>query len=164
MTRTEKAAQLRKELKKCGWTSRDISVRAKRCTYSSAIDVVVKRADIDMGRVKELAMEYESIRRCEASGEILSGGNTYVSVSRDYKLTEAMAAAIRPACVAALKEAVADHNRVFAVEDTGFTLSVSRHNNRITMWDENDSPFFAGFLCDAERDAGMVAHAIISRS
>ena len=164
MTRTEKAAQLRKELKAHGWTSRDISVRAKSCTYSSAIDVVVKRADIDIGKVKELAMEYESISRCEYSGEILSGGNTYVEVRRAYELAESMADAIKPACIKALKEAGAENNVVVEVDGTEFTLSVSRGNNRITVWDKNDSPFFAGFLVDVERDAGMVARAIVSKS
>jgi len=164
MTRTEKAAQLRKELKAHGWTSRDISVRARSCTYSSAIDVVVKRADIDMGKVRELAMEYESISRCEYSGEILSGGNTYVEVRRAYELAESMADAIQPACAKALENASIELNTVVEVDGTGFTLSVSRHNNRITVWDKNDRPFFAGFLCSVVRDADMVSRTIISRS
>ncbi len=80
MTRNEKTAAIRAGLKKRGWTSRQVSVRGRPCTYSSSIDVVIKDARVPLKVVERIANEHEHVRRCEFSGDILGGGNTYVSV------------------------------------------------------------------------------------
>jgi hypothetical protein len=83
MTRNEKTAAIRAELKKRGWNSRQVSVRGRPCTYSSSIDVVIKDARVPLKVVEKIANSYESVRRCEVTGDILMGGNTYVSVDYD---------------------------------------------------------------------------------
>lgn len=47
--------------------------------------------------VKAIAQEFGSVRRCEASGEILGGGNSYVFVERRYS-SEAYQAALEVVC------------------------------------------------------------------
>lgn len=163
MFASEAAQELRAELKARGWSSRDVSVRVKPCTYSRAIDIVIKRVDISKKEVEGLAGKYESVRRCEASGEILSGGNTYVSVTYDWKLKEKMVKGIMPACIEALKQANENRGYVYKVDGTDFTVAVGQ-TGRITAWDKNDRPYCAGNLFDAHRDASILASTIINRS
>jgi hypothetical protein len=81
----EVAAAIRKELKALGYNARKVSVRTSPCTYSTSVDVTIKSLGVDIEAVKEVANAYRSVRRCEYSGDILMGGNTYVDVeySRD---------------------------------------------------------------------------------
>lgn len=75
------AKEIRKRIKdELGLNSRKVSVRGRPCTYSSAIDVTIK-VPVAKSPIEAIAKGAESIRRCEYSGEILSGGNTYVSVT-----------------------------------------------------------------------------------
>ncbi|NFT08412.1 hypothetical protein FDF26_15340 [Clostridium botulinum] len=80
----EMAKELRSKLKEIGYNSRMVSVRS---SYSS-IDLSIKSADVDFKTVEDLANKYESIRRDEATGEILAGGNIYVNVEYDYDFKE----------------------------------------------------------------------------
>jgi len=74
------AKTIRKRIKdELGLNCRKVSVRGRPCTYSWAIDVVIK-VPTAKSPIEAIAKGAESIDRCEYSGEILSGGNTYVSV------------------------------------------------------------------------------------
>jgi len=85
MTAKEKAKIIRKELKKqLGVTNRQVSVRSRSSGYDEAIDIEIKDLTVNKMKVEEIASKYEYIRRCEYSGEILAGGNTYVFVRLDY--------------------------------------------------------------------------------
>ncbi len=76
----EKAQALRKELKEeLGLNSKQVSVRVK---HGIAINVNIKTL-VNPDKVEKLARKYEKIDRCEASGEILQGGNDFVSVEFD---------------------------------------------------------------------------------
>ena len=84
------AAQIRKALKaELGLNARQVGVRTSPCTYSTAITVTIK-VPIAKSKVKAIAGRAESIRRCEASGEILQGGNTYLTVEYAYGVLEAL--------------------------------------------------------------------------
>jgi len=73
----EQAKLIRAELKKeLGLTSKDVSVKSD--LY--AVWVRIKNEDIEIEDVKNIAKKYESIDRCERTGEILQGGNSYVFV------------------------------------------------------------------------------------
>lgn len=50
-----------------------------------------------VSQVKEITAQYESVRRCEYSGEILSGGNFYVSLQREFT-PEAYTQAVENVC------------------------------------------------------------------
>jgi len=73
----EQAKLIRAELKKeLGLTSKDVSVKSD--LY--AVWVRIKNEDIKIDDVKNIAKKYESIDKCERTGEILQGGNSYVFV------------------------------------------------------------------------------------
>jgi hypothetical protein len=58
------------------------SLRWSPCTYSRSLQANVKDPTIGLSKLSEfLKREFESVRHCEYTGEILSGGNVYVSVS-----------------------------------------------------------------------------------
>lgn len=96
-TKQTAGAQIRQELKKqFGATSRQISVREGR--YS--IDLTIKAEGFNRKAVEKIAKQHESIDRCERTGEILSGGNTFISVNFAHELvdavTERIAESVKP--------------------------------------------------------------------
>ena len=87
MTIKEKATALRDELKKLGYNNRKISIKSGYCSYSDYIDITIKfevegnpRENEDIVRIKNISKKYDEIDRCEVTGEILAGGNTFINV------------------------------------------------------------------------------------
>ena len=76
MSRYPTGNELKKEIRKAvpALGHRDLSVK-----YSGSYDVNVKKV-VPLSKVEAVAGQCESYSRCEASGEILSGGNTFVFV------------------------------------------------------------------------------------
>jgi hypothetical protein len=67
------ADSLRSVLKTAGFNARRVSVRHD----GSTLRVTIRDASASLTKVKAIAETYESVRYCQATGEILSGG--YVS-------------------------------------------------------------------------------------
>lgn len=83
MTDKERLAAIRKELKEHGYNNRRVGV-----SYDGyAIRLKIKELAIDKKEIENIAMKYENYSRDERTGEILSGGNTFVIVDYDYRLT-----------------------------------------------------------------------------
>jgi len=72
------AKTIRENLKTIGLNRTAVSVRSP---HWGSVDVEIKDRAVDFRKVNEIAMAEQRISRCEASGEILSGGNTFVHVS-----------------------------------------------------------------------------------
>lgn len=82
MTDNERLAAIRKELKEHGYNNRRVGV-----SYDGyAIRLNIKELAIDIKEIENIAMKYENYSRDERTGEILSGGNTFVFVDYDYRL------------------------------------------------------------------------------
>jgi len=83
-TLKEKAKTIRKELKQRG-------IKASvRMSGGGAINIDLKDLTVNKEEVEEFAKQFESIRRCEATHEILEGGNDFIFVQYDWDiLTEA---------------------------------------------------------------------------
>lgn len=78
--RKTKAQEVAAKLKAIGITNKQVSCRGD---YNS-INCRVKDLSIDLEVVKQIAYEYQKIDRCQYSGEILCGGNTFVFVEYDH--------------------------------------------------------------------------------
>ena len=79
MTTKEIAKRIRAELKEAGYKSRDWSV----VSDLYGVNITSKNKDhslSDLTKAEKISIKFEKIDRCEVSGEILSGGNTYISV------------------------------------------------------------------------------------
>ena len=71
---------IRSQLKALGYNSRKVSVTEERGGLEYCLNLRIKDESVDEEVVKEIAESGVSIDRCEVSGEILGGGNTYVFV------------------------------------------------------------------------------------
>nr|DAS74595.1 MAG TPA: Large polyvalent protein associated domain 29 [Caudoviricetes sp.] len=87
MTTKEMAQVLREELKKAGYNNRKLSIKSGYCGYSSHIDITIKfeiegnpRENEEVIKIKNIAQKFKQIDRCDVTGEILEGGNTYVNL------------------------------------------------------------------------------------
>jgi hypothetical protein len=94
------AQTLRAALKTAGLNGRRVTVRHDHNT----LRVTIRDASVSLSKVKEIADQFVSIRRCEATGEILCGGNTFVDVS----YTDALVTPVKAAIVALLDPAADD--------------------------------------------------------
>lgn len=91
MNTVEKAKEIRKELKS-KFKGVKFSVRTKK--YSGGSSISVSWVDFPtVEAVEEITSKYESISRCEYTGEILSGGNTYIHTYNTW--SEEMEASIK---------------------------------------------------------------------
>lgn len=79
-TVASKAAEIRKALKAIGYTNKHVSVRSEQFSMGSAIRVKILRDGVSLADVERIAHQAEKVSRCEMTGEILSGGNRYVTV------------------------------------------------------------------------------------
>lgn len=84
MTLKEKCALIRKEIKKIGYSNRQVSVVGKPCGYSDAIHIYWKDFNLDLEAIMNIAKKYDDVGVDARTGEVLEGGNTYVSFSWDY--------------------------------------------------------------------------------
>lgn len=82
---TEIASKIRADLKLLGITSRQVSVKSESFSMGSAIRIVIRDLEVPHSVVKAVCDHHnaESIRYCQHSGEILSGGNRYLTVEFD---------------------------------------------------------------------------------
>lgn len=80
--------EIKKALKEKGYASKDISIRKKYGGYSVAYYVKIKTPYIDKDAISKIVRKFESFEMCQASGEILMGGNTYIFVSYENSKVE----------------------------------------------------------------------------
>lgn len=77
----EIATIIRGELKAAGHNSRKVSVRSEHFGISDGVNIQIKDPSVSLELVKSIAEPFESVRRCEITGDILGGGNTYISIT-----------------------------------------------------------------------------------
>ncbi len=136
MNTTDRAAQLRQALKaRYGWTSRDVSIRADYYSMGSAIRIKIKNADVDLAAVKSMAESHENISRCEITGEILNGGNRYVTVGYSSEASDVLRARKLDVVTAAAAElATANDNSLVDIAGTPYMLGRGRHGYGFAIW------------------------------
>ena len=131
-TITEEAKELRATLKEMGFNSRQVSVKSGYCGYSTSMDVTIKARGISVPQVEELANKYKSVRHDEMTGEILSGGNTYVTVGYKRELLEEIGEDYR--------EAVTEWWN--SNKDTDYGVEVFRLNDKaVTLWGRRSNDY-----------------------
>jgi len=84
------AQRLRNALKAAGHNARRVTVRHDHST----LRVTIRDAGVSLSTVQAIADSFETVRRCQVTGEILCGGNTYVDVRYLPELIEPLAAVI----------------------------------------------------------------------
>jgi hypothetical protein len=90
ITNTTPAQTLLAALKAAGFNARRVTVRQSH----SSLYVSIRDAWVSLSEVEAIANKFSVVSRCAATGEILSGGNTFVNVSYTAELVEPTKAAI----------------------------------------------------------------------
>ena len=127
------AQEIRDELKIKGWNSRKVSVRVHSYSGGSSIYVTVRDPAVPFAEVKEIAERCQVIRRCEVTGEILSGGNRFVFTEMTDKVRDALAAPYVEAVRKAVESAkTASESTITPVEGTD--AGVSKHGCGFQLW------------------------------
>lgn len=155
---TEDAATIRARLKaEHGWTSRQVSVRADQYSGGSSLDVRIKDPTVPLPVVKAIAEERESIRRCEITHEILSGGNRFVHVRYSPEALAVLGARWLPAVSAAVALVEPGSNRLLPVEGTPFLVG-RPDAHRITLWED-------GFIAEGSPEslAETIGERLVAR-
>lgn len=91
--------QVRAALKAAGLGPRQVSVRSKSYSMGSTVEVRIKVWSVALGAVEALVRPFEQVRRDEATGEILCGGNTHIAVEYEHDAI----AEVRPIIARALE-------------------------------------------------------------
>lgn len=153
---TDRVALIRKALKDWGWSSRVVSVRSDYFSMGSAIRVEIKDPNVPLDVVRKIAEAHEEVRRCEYSGEILSGGNRYVSVHYSLEALDALSARYEPAVSAAAAKLAPEGSSILEpVEGTAYM--VGRPDKwRLTVWGDHGFIQQASNAADAARIIGSL--------
>ena len=114
---TENAATIRKELKKAGYNSRQVSVRNHSYSMGSSVYVTINDPEADFELIESIAMSQRSVHWCEHTQEILSGGNRFVDVKWSDSAKEVIAKEVEY-----LSELVTREN--FKDMEEGFGLTI----------------------------------------
>lgn len=165
MTTTTKtmttAAKIRAALKsELGLNSRKVSVRDEGGSTSTSVLVRVKTSTVSLSDVTAVAGRFQKIDRCEMSGEILGGGNTFVSVEYTPEAKVEGAAAYLDAVAAAMTAAKIEgeassrnESSLHPITGTDLTLQYSRMDWNIWS-DTHERAIWGG--CNAADVAGQV--------
>lgn len=135
-THVTKGDAARAALTAAGFTGKQVTVLQERCTYSTALRFTVRDPSVALDRAREVAETFESIRRCEVSGEILSGGNTFVHVVHSESARAALAAPLVVAVTDACARSAAEPGpTIFRVEGTAWGVGRERAGQWARLWD-----------------------------
>lgn len=129
--------QIKKELKEAGFDVKKISVR-----YDGSYNIRIKDLSINLDKVEAIARKYENYSRCEYSGEILSGGNTFVFVQLDWK-----AESEAKQSVEFLDFAKNIENKLKTSKDVRVTenLLIRKYDGGFHIYDSNVSNYFNNY-------------------
>lgn len=78
---------IRKELKKLGFTSKQISVRTEPSRIDTIVKIKIKDLSVPAAKIRNLVEKYKKIDR-DQLGEILMGGNTFIDIDFDEEIIQ----------------------------------------------------------------------------
>ena len=155
---SNEAKALRSELRAAGFKGRDVTVKHNYFSMGSEIVVTIRNPEIERKAVKEVATSYERISRCEFSGEILGGGNTYLDVNYSEAALEVRKNAVLPNINIAL-ERLAAHPSDNCLEPAGDALIGSPNHDGFHNVYMNDRHI--GRAYPDQYAAGAIAQLIV---
>ena len=160
-TTAEKSAEIRTNLKKLyGITSRQVSVTSR----NGSIEVRIHDHKVDVREVRNLADKHESVRYCEVSGEILSGGNTFLNVAYSEKACTAYAAAHAEelaAVIAGAEPEAGGGGRPALVDGLPCVVLLSNNGNLIMSYGSDDNRKHGHYIWRSTMSAELLASEIL---
>lgn len=141
-------AELKKEL---GYNARMVSVKG---SYSR-ITFTIRLAEIKKSEVEAFAVRYESYQRDYATGEILCGGNTFVTVEYSEEIKKELVSSVIDNVEKAISEI--EDNCLIPVEGTKFM--VGKDYRGISVWENKDFGSCITTCCNSYYTALVIAAA-----
>ena len=135
------AKEMRKVLKDAGFNSRRVSVRHEHYSMGSSLHVTIRDAEIEKAEIKKLVESFERIDRCQYTGEILGGGNTFMYIRYSAEAALARVEKIADKIQSAIDKLPDESNRLERVE--GSNIKIGREGGHFTVWGES------GFMSNA---------------
>jgi len=84
-----KAQKIKLNLKEqLGYNQRMVSLRENPCGLSYSFTFTIRDPKVSLQKLSEFVSAKESIDKCEHSGEILSGGNTFVHITMSNEVAD----------------------------------------------------------------------------
>ncbi len=124
--------ELQNGLTALGYTRRQVSIRRRRCGYSRCIDVMIRDTAVNVNKVQQVARQHEQISR-DGWGELLEGGNTYITIFTLAAVEAAWAETYLPELPALINGLVGDQGQQTA--DGRFVLFL-HGANMVKIWHE----------------------------
>lgn len=136
-------------------TARQVSVRDTSSSVDTSVTISIKDGSVSLREVREVAERFQVVRVDELVGDILGGGNTFVSVDYTQEALLARGAEHVDAVEAAMAELDgADRGTLAPI--TGTALSLGRQHHDFEIWgDSMERSIWSG--CSAAEIAGQVA-------
>jgi len=141
------AKEIRKVLKDAGFNSRRVSVRHEHYSMGSSLHVTIRDASIEKQEIEKLVRSFERIDRCSYTGEILSGGNTFMYIRYSAEAALARVEKIADKIQSAIDKLPDESNTLEKVE--GSNIMIGRTGGHFTVWGES------GFMSNAYNFDGI---------
>jgi len=123
-----KAETVKAGLKAAGYKQTQVSVRGS----ASSVTVTIRDAAVDYAKVKEIASQVEHIRHDNATGEILQGGNTFVTVAYFDGVVEKLA---HPHLVSIMQAVTDERDYTLGTWQDGYNVAADRDDaSTIRIW------------------------------
>lgn len=152
--------KIQDQLKANGYNSRMVSVRENRGGLNESFTLTIRDASVNGATVKAIAESLEEVRRCPASGEILTGANIFIWVEYTDEVENQMAAAYLPAVEECLEEIgnIERHHGLSIVpttfdlfRDNDWTVSLYDNGRRIGTFNNTDAKGISFAIAQASR-------------
>ena len=84
-TRQEVRKEIAVQLKKHGFSSKQVSITTERSCLDWCFTVYVNDPEVSKRQIRDIVKQFSRVERDEATNEIMMGGNIYVMVERSEK-------------------------------------------------------------------------------
>ncbi len=128
-------------IKELGYNQRQVSVKEGGGSLSWSFDVTVRDPKVNMEAVERAVKNHESVDRCQASGEILSGGNTFIFVRATDEVKAVWASEFLPVIQVASERLVTLEKNQGANINDNYSLSrgYNGYGYRLTYWKNKET-------------------------
>jgi hypothetical protein len=149
------ADKVRAALKAAGYGARQVTVRDGGNYMYSSLKVTIRDACVRISAVEAIARRHEDVRRCETSGEILSGGNTFVEVAYLDAITEPLVSAIEARLLATSNGEIVEVAGARMSIDFDRSRPAAQHHAEVTRWDDEHGSRFCSGVRHAARQLAV---------
>jgi len=134
----ERVQAIKNELKANKITTKQVNIKGSIQGYDEVIKISIKDLSINKLQIENITNKYIEVSRCETSGEILHGGNTYVYIELNKKSIKEGSNDFTEIAKNIINKSKEYKNFYEAFIDGNRSILYSRENNQIRLSEKND--------------------------